>query len=353
MRTPTGPPLLPRPRGPLSEHVLRRLAGPPGAVAPGPPVTGDPLGDDDLHLALYVLYELHYRGFAGVDESWEWQPALLAERGRLERAFAQALAALVTVPPAGEAQAVERALRRMVVEDDGPPLARFIETRATLEQVREFMVHRSLYQLKEADPHTFGIPRLSGPPKAATVEIQADEYGGGRLELMHSELFARGMADVGLSPAYGAYLDVVPGPTLATVNLMSLFGLHRRRRACVVGHLAVFEMTSSIPNRRYGNALRRLGFGATATAFYDEHVEADAVHDAIAAHDLAVGMARTEPHLAGDVLFGAAALLALDARAAAPILAAWEAGESSLLAPPGGGTGTGMPALAIEAGTAP
>jgi len=38
----------------------------------------DPLADDDLHLALYCCYELHYRGFDGVDPGWEWDPHLLA-----------------------------------------------------------------------------------------------------------------------------------------------------------------------------------------------------------------------------------------------------------------------------------
>ena len=46
---------------------------------------------------------------------------------------------------------------------------------------------------------------------------------------------------------------------------MSLFGLHRRRRGAIVGHLALFEMTSSVPNRRYADGLRRLGFGDDAT----------------------------------------------------------------------------------------
>ena len=41
-----------------------------------------------------------------------------------------------------------------------------------------------------------------------------------------------------------------------------------------------------------------------ATAFFDEHVEADAVHEAIAAVDLAGGLARQEPELAGDILLG-------------------------------------------------
>ena len=55
------------------------------------------------------------------------------------------------------------------------------------------------------------------------------------------------MDAVGLDATYGAYLDQIPGVTLATVNLMSLFGLHRRLRGAIVGHLALFEMTSSVP----------------------------------------------------------------------------------------------------------
>ena len=112
---------------------------------------------------------------------------------------------------------------------------------------------------------------------------------------------------------------------------MSLCGLHRRLRGAIVGHLALFEMTSSIPNRRYASGLRRLGIDdPAATAFFDEHVEADAVHEAIAAVDLAGGLARAEPELAPDILWGARALLAVERRWADSLLDAWERGESSL-----------------------
>jgi hypothetical protein len=224
-------------------------------------------------------------------------------------------------------------LQRLVRADDGPPLSRFVELHATEEQVREHVIHRSAYQLKEADPHSWAIPRLVGPAKAALVEIQSDEYGGGRPERIHSTLFGKTMRGLRLDPTYGAYLDLLPGITLATVNLMSWFGLHRRLRGALVGHLAGFEMTSSVPNRRYGNALRRLGYGPEVTDFYDEHVEADAVHESIAAWDLADGLARAEPELAADVIFGAEALLALEARWGSRLLEAWERDETSLMRP--------------------
>jgi hypothetical protein len=318
-------PALPAPRGPVSEQLLAALRRPPHALSLPP--AGE---DEDAQLALYVCYELHYRGFDGVDERWEWEPSLLAARAALEAPFEAALRAHEAAP---NGVPIDAALREIAAEDGAPPLSRHLERKATRGQLLEFIVHRSAYQLKEADPHSWALPRLAGGAKAALVEIQADEYGGGRADRIHAALFARAMDAVGLDSAYGAYLDHIPGVTLATVNLMSLLGLHRRLRGGIVGHLALFEMSSSVPNRRYANGLRRLGYGADATAFFDEHVEADAVHESIAAVDLAGGLARQEPALAGQILWGARALAALDAAWAHHVMAAWDAGRSSLRAP--------------------
>jgi hypothetical protein len=298
----------------------------PARVAPA-----DPLADEDLQLALYLCYELHYRGLPGVDERWEWEPALLAFRRQLERPFEAALIAAVG-EPAGETapEAMDLALRAILDEDDAPALSKRVEREASREQALEFLVHRSAYQLKEADPHSWAIPRLTGAPKAALVEIQSDEYGGGRADRIHARLFAQSMEAVGLDSTYGAYLDHIPGVTLATVNLMSLLGLHRRLRGAIVGHLALFEMSSSLPNGRYARGLRRLGWGDEATEFFDEHVEADAVHENIAAVDLAGGLVRQDPALAADVLWGARALIEVDGRWIRHVVSAWERGESSL-----------------------
>ena len=325
-------PELPEARGPVSEAVLSSMRRPPGVCEVPLVHVADPLADDDLQLALYCCYELHYRGFAGVDPAWEWDPHLLAARQVLERSFETALREAVPQEPI-EAGAVEQTLRDVVEDDSGPSLARTIERRASLEQVREFVVHRSAYQLKEADPHSWAVPRLSGRAKEALVEVQADEYGGGRPGRMHATLFAGSMRALELDDRYGAYLDRLPGSTLATVNLMSLFGLHRRLRGAIVGHLAAFEMTSSEPNGRYARGLRRLGAGEDATEFFDEHVEADALHEAVAAHDLAGGLARSEPEIASDIVFGARALMLLEARFATALVEAWDAGRSSLRTP--------------------
>jgi hypothetical protein len=328
-------PTLPPPRGEISEALIDRLAHEPGELEALPlPAIADPLGDEDLQLSLYLCYELHYRGLDGVDDRWEWEPSLLRLRADLEAAFEHGLQDAVPYPAGGvDASEIDLALKSIAAcgDQQAPSLSTYVRARATTEQVLEFLVHRSAYQLKEADPHSWAIPRLSGPPKAAMIEIQADEYGGGRPEWIHAELFARAMRAVGLDPTYGAYLEVIPGVTLATVNLMSLFGLHRRLRGAIVGHLALFEMTSSIPNRRYGKGLRRLGFDGDATLFFDEHVEADAVHENVAAVDLAGGLVRQDPRLSRSVLWGASALAHVDARWCTHVVNCWTAGRSSLL----------------------
>ena len=319
---------LPHARGPFSEEMLDLLTGrevdtrrPSGAE--------DPLGDDDLHLALYLAYELHYRGLPRVHDDREWDLRILAARQELESVFEAGLRRAIERREV-EPEEVAEILHGIAAPPGADSLTSFLEREATFQQFREFLIHRSAYQLKEADPHSWVIPRLEGAAKTMVMEIQYDEYGSGDPSWMHAELFRRAMVAAGLDGSYGAYVDRLPGVTLATVNLISLFGLHRRRRGALIGHLAAFEMTSTLPNRAYGNGFRRLGFGAEATRFFDEHVEADSVHEVLAS-DLAVELATREPDLAADVVFGAKALALLDDRFSAALLGAWGKGTSALL----------------------
>ena len=331
---------LPTARGPVGAAVLRVLRGRSGEDLEGLlraslGATEDLLRDEDLQLALFCLYEVHYGGFAGVPDDLEWSPVLSAARLRIERDLEVVLRAAVQPPqrPEPTAVAVAETLFALTAAETGPSVARHLARHATLDQVREFLVQRSIYTLKEADPHSWAIPRLSGRAKAALVEIQSDEYGAGRPSRMHSAIFAGTMRSLGLDDASGAYLDLVPAVTLTSINTMSMFGLNRRLRGAIVGHLAAFEMTSSVPNRFTGNAFRRLGFGEETTWYFDEHVEADAVHEQIAARDLAGGLVEAEPDLLDDVLFGAAACLLVDGLPGEHMLEHWAAGASSLRVP--------------------
>jgi hypothetical protein len=326
-------PALPSPRGPLSEELIVSLRGGPAIAEPLSRGSGGVFGEDH-QLALYVLYELHYRGFQDVDDRLEWDPSLLRLRAALEADFeARLREEIPSLEQPIDPKRIGSLVTELIEADDGPELSIYMERKASLDQFREFLIHRSAYQLKEADPHSWAIPRLEGPAKAALVEVQADEYGGGRSDRVHATLFARAMRALDLDPTYGAYLDRIPATTLATVNLMSMCGLNRRLRGAIVGHLAAFETTSPIPNARYARGLRRLGLGDDALDFFEEHVEADSVHENIALYDMAQALAVSEPALADDILFGVRALLRLDARFAARLLECWEGGAGSLVDP--------------------
>ncbi|RKT02527.1 heme oxygenase-like protein [Streptomyces sp. 3211.6] len=341
-------PVLVEGRGPLSRAVVAALRGGPppsaGTAAAGSTaVRGavdrtDPWGED-LHLSLYLLYELHYRGFAGVDDALEWDPALLGLRGALEERFLNALRTATADAPG----TVTEAFGPLLVEpvDLGGSLSHHLETEGELWQLREYAALRSLYHLKEADPHAWVIPRLHGRAKAAMVAIEYDEFGAGHPDRVHARLFAGLMADLGLDTTYGHYLDRAPAPLLATVNLMSLLGLHRALRGALVGHFACVEVTSSPGSRRLARAMRRCGAGPAAEHFYAEHVEADAVHEQVVRHEVIGGLLADEPELEPDVAFGCAATLLLEDRLAAHIRTAWDQGRSALRpsAVPGPGTG--------------
>ena len=327
-------PVLPTPRGPLSRWLLDTLTRPLGAAQaqaprPAPPVDPsiDPLTDDDFHLALHVVYELSYRGFADVDDAWEWDPIVIAFRRDLERRFEHRLReAIATRRLIEGAPTVGAVIDRFA----GPSLSTHMAERGTVEQFREFAIHRSAYQLKEADPHSWGFPRLSGERKAAFVEIQADEYGNGRAGEAHADLFGRALDDLGLDSTYGRYLDRLPGVTLATGNLISMLGMQRRLRAALLGHLAGFEMTSVRPMSRYAAAARRLHLGPPVERFYDVHVEADEHHGHLAATTLVGGDPAADGLDPAEICFGAAAMLLVEDGFARHLLHAWAHGRSSL-----------------------
>ncbi|MGA9100447.1 iron-containing redox enzyme family protein [Aeromicrobium sp.] len=313
--------LTPKPRGALSGVLFE-------AMRTQAPSWDDVLGtkpdhDDDAQIALWSLYELHYRGFDDVDDRLEWQPELLRLRRDLEQSLEARLRERFEAPEVTSPFA--DAFFDYVASHDGRSLASFVHRDADADQVRELLSVRTIYHLKESDPSAWLVPRLAVEPQAALMELQYDEYGAGDPNRLHAHLFARGLEACGLRSGYGAYIDDVPCEVLEQNNAMSLFGLHRRLRGAALGHLAAFEATSSLPSRRMSQGLDRLGFPREMIDYYDEHVEADAVHEQLAVRVVCGTLLDAEPSLVDDVFFGAFTCLDLEDRFAGAMLEAWAA----------------------------
>jgi Iron-containing redox enzyme len=324
-------PALPTPRGPLSAAVLSILRGTaPRATEDGSAAIAqaDPYGED-LQLALYCCYEMHYRGFAGVSEDEEWNLGLLELRRQMERVFLAALHADV----AGGTDVAAEIGALLVEPVNAWGLSHHLQHEGQLWQLREYVAQRSIYHLKEADPQAFAIPRLTGPAKAALVTIEHDEYGAGDPDRMHARLYAEMMTELRLCTDYGEYLDAAPAAALAEVNFMSVCGLHRRLRGALIGQLAAAELTSSPASGRMVHAMRRLGCGPASIEFYAEHIEADAVHEQLVRHGVITPLLAAEPELANDVVFGMQAANRLADQLSSLLLSRWAQGQPTLRKP--------------------
>ena len=324
-----GPAVLPRSRGTLSAALIEALRSAPRAASTAwPAVEGGPFGED-LQLSLHLCYELHYQGFRDVSPDWEWDPELLRLRGELERVFLNGLRAGVR-----GGDDVTGELNALLVEPaEGTGISRRLAEEGEWWQMREFFVHRSIYHHKEADPHAWVIPRLQGRAKAALVAVEYDEFGAGRAERVHSRLYVDLLAGAGLEDGYLHYLEHVPAPMLALVNMMSLFGLHRGLRGALLGHFAAAEITTAPSARRMVRALERMSAPEPCVHFYSEHVEADAVHEQVMRHDVVGGFLEDQPALAADVVLGIQATDLLEGLLTESLSRAWDRDTTSLRLP--------------------
>ena len=205
---------LPPARGPVSSALVQALRREPGAAGSWPTTvtSADPIGDEDLQLALYLCYELHYTG-SSASTAWEWDPSLLAFRAQPWSAPSRRRCARASRRPGNGSwqrsalPCSESSRRRRPAAVPLPGDAG--DARA---DAASYVVHRSAYQLKEADPHSWAIPRLAGRAQGG-----AGGDPGRRVRRRPSRSACtrrcspRRWTRLGLDATYGAYLDRLPG----------------------------------------------------------------------------------------------------------------------------------------------
>jgi hypothetical protein len=334
--TATSPPL-PPPKGRLSDIVTRAIVRPVSGhrdrlmreavaevLSDG---VDDPLGDHDLQLALDICFELHYLSFREVDPSWEWDPGLIELRTWMESRFMDGLAEEIEAAgddPATDVEAVTEVLLNL---EPGPALgalADYVEHHSDLREMAELVIHRSAERLRRTDSYLWSIPRLNGRIREALARILEEDFP-------RNPLFERVMRAFGLDDRTGAYRDLFPAGTLATSNMPSMFGLRRRGRGAIVGHVAAQKLIGSMDDRACARATRRLGVDPEESRYFEESAVASEAMVEVAVSDLAGKLSFDEPRLGADILFGARSYVAVQERFSEWILARWLRSESSLL----------------------
>ena len=339
--------LLPEARGDLTFALVDALRRDDPDCCPRPSSpAADPLTDDELQLALWICYELHYRGFDDVGADGSGSPSCSACAASSRRSLLGALRARVAVPgrtrPVAAAAARTRRLRRR-------PVAVAVHAaqanRDAVPRVRDAPLG---LPAEGGRPAQLGDPPAERPAKAALVEIQADEYGGGELRAdALRALPRRCCAASGSTTPTAPTSTRCPASRSRVSNVMSLFGLHRALRGALVGHLAAYEMTSSAPvpplRARAAPARRRRGRMPSSSTSTSPRTRCTSNWPRTTSAAGSPMPSRSSPRTS---LFGAAACLYVDKRFAEHVLGCWAQERTSLR----GGRRPGRSARAREAG---
>src|ERR1700689_1905534 len=293
-------PLLPWPRGPLSATVVSALQRQPGTLGATPPLTNlDALSDDDFQLALYLCYEMNYRGLAKAE--WEWDPGLLNFRTELERVFEERLREEIGQLPSRLFHDVVADFEELVSDSTSSSLGTYLSQSGTIDQFREFCVPRSAHQQRSFDTERPAALSRAEENELVKVLIPFDEWGTGEAGRVRASFLADVMTSLGLDPSYGSYVEILPGVTLATANLATMFALHPHWRAALVGQLSVAEMTSMESMERYRKALFRFGLRPVGRRFANADVVVDSRRPLFFRSQVVTGLLNPGRQLGGDL----------------------------------------------------
>lgn len=288
---------------------------------------------EDAHRALYCLYE-HAVWKPQSDRATARHAVALFEcRSLLEDGFQSYLERRVSDPSGGNGDARAR-LSTLALKTELPndvPIGDFVRNTITLSQMSELVAQRSLFFLREPDPWLFAVPTLTGSAKAGLINLLLDEYGWGKYERMHSTIYARLMAKLGLETGLDAYRDRASWQFIATLNYLWMTALNPILSRRLVGYIYLTEADSPGAMKNYLAAWSRLGIeDPEVIEFYDLHLAADESHQAVALDEVAVPLAENEPGALDEIARGITEARTLENDFAAFALGRFEAGESSL-----------------------
>lgn len=259
---------------PLADALERALAEGDGDALDR--LTGvDAVGRRDAALSLAVIHDLHLAPLHVLGERADFQhhPAVSTLKHRLESDFLRRIKAAAGPAPAGT-DAVA-GMRRVASVDLVPPLYDWLAEDATLDEVRDYLSLEGGPDGGFDDLVALCQVGIDGEAKVELATNYWDEMGRGDLADVHTELHHR-MADaLGLVAVPRAEQPI---EALERTLLGTTLATRRALQPELIGALGLLELQAGPRCRRVVAALKRLGAGADALAFYEEHAVADPRH---------------------------------------------------------------------------
>lgn len=171
----------------------------------------------------------------------------------------------------------------------------YLRNDATRDALERVVSQRSLFFLREPDPWIYAVPSLTGIAKAGLIDLLLDEYGWGKLDRMHSSIYANLMEALGLETAIDHYELTTTWQFLATLNHQWMCALDPLLSRRLIGTIYLTEADSPQAMTNYLAAWERLGIDdPRVLEFYELHVAADENHRDVALSEVAVPVAEAE-----------------------------------------------------------
>lgn len=258
---------------------------------------GDPAALEEAHRALYSIY---------ADRVWRPKssaqgPQLLQFRQILEAAFRDQLdrtraeVGVNLTPPASDHGAWFESLALGPHPRDDGSWGLYLHEDASLDALKRVVAQRSLFFLREPDPWIYAVPTLTGVARAGLIDLLLDEYGWGKLDRMHSTIYANLMEALDLETELDHYEYGTSWQFLATLNHQWMCALDPALSRRLIGTIYLTEADSPQAMNNYLAAWARLGIDdPRVLEFYELHVLADENHRDVALQEVAVPVAADE-----------------------------------------------------------
>ncbi|HUR42321.1 MAG TPA: iron-containing redox enzyme family protein [Verrucomicrobiae bacterium] len=192
----------------------------------------------------------------------------------------------------------------------GDALFPFLARRATLEQMRWFLVQEIAGEAGFDDLVALTQLRVPERAKLELARNYWDEMGRGHAKGMHGPMLAVVAEELALVPA----IETTVWESLALANLMAALAANRRYAWHAIGALGVIEMTAPGRVAQVNAGLRRLGVSPRGRRYFQLHAGLDIKHSAAWNREIIQPLVAADPQLARPIAEGALLRLSAGAR---------------------------------------